>query len=164
MIRRPPRSTRTDTLLPYTTLFRSGYESRKGQDLAVAMLEHLSPQLRKIVRLRCVCRIVDSQFHDRLFELAALQKGQVSLSAALSRVQAQELIRNADIVLVCSRDESFFLVVVEALTQVEIVVCSQDVRAAELLENGKRAFVAALPDPYDKIGRRLSRERGCKSV
>src|SRR3546814_4382452 len=25
MIRRPPRSTRTDTLFPYTTLFRSGY-------------------------------------------------------------------------------------------------------------------------------------------
>src|SRR3546814_15508731 len=27
MIRRPPRSTRTDTLFPYTTLFRSGYDS-----------------------------------------------------------------------------------------------------------------------------------------
>src|SRR3546814_8791433 len=27
MIRRPPRSTRTDTLFPYTTLFRSSYES-----------------------------------------------------------------------------------------------------------------------------------------
>src|SRR3546814_5439448 len=26
MIRRPPRSTRTDTLFPYTTLFRSGWE------------------------------------------------------------------------------------------------------------------------------------------
>src|SRR3546814_3341333 len=26
MIRRPPRSTRTDTLFPYTTLFRSGAE------------------------------------------------------------------------------------------------------------------------------------------
>src|SRR3546814_6493415 len=26
MIRRPPRSTRTDTLFPYTTLFRSGYK------------------------------------------------------------------------------------------------------------------------------------------
>src|SRR3546814_15652561 len=26
MIRRPPRSTRTDTLLPYTTLFRSKFE------------------------------------------------------------------------------------------------------------------------------------------
>src|SRR3546814_17697381 len=28
MIRRPPRSTRTDTLFPYTTLFRSGDRSR----------------------------------------------------------------------------------------------------------------------------------------
>src|SRR3546814_12619471 len=26
MIRRPPRSTRTDTLFPYTTLFRSGHD------------------------------------------------------------------------------------------------------------------------------------------
>src|SRR3546814_11464381 len=33
MIRRPPRSTRTDTLFPYTTLFRSlifGFNSRKN--------------------------------------------------------------------------------------------------------------------------------------
>src|SRR3546814_17585725 len=33
MIRRPPRSTRTDTLFPYTTLFRS-LESR-GDDIAI---------------------------------------------------------------------------------------------------------------------------------
>src|SRR3546814_2457316 len=32
MIRRPPRSTRTDTLFPYTTLFRSG----RGQGCAGA--------------------------------------------------------------------------------------------------------------------------------
>src|SRR3546814_2802791 len=30
MIRRPPRSTRTDTLLPYTTLFRSGLIETEG--------------------------------------------------------------------------------------------------------------------------------------
>src|SRR3546814_15696302 len=28
MIRRPPRSTRTDTLFPYTTLFRSRFDAR----------------------------------------------------------------------------------------------------------------------------------------
>src|SRR3546814_14525175 len=33
MIRRPPRSTRTDTLFPYTTLFRS------GEDLHLALAE-----------------------------------------------------------------------------------------------------------------------------
>src|SRR3546814_14189779 len=31
MIRRPPRSTRTDTLLPYTTLFRSQTTARNGK-------------------------------------------------------------------------------------------------------------------------------------
>src|SRR3546814_19017688 len=30
MIRRPPRSTRTDTLFPYTTLFRSHRNAQKG--------------------------------------------------------------------------------------------------------------------------------------
>src|SRR3546814_6031221 len=35
MIRRPPRSTRTDTLFPYTTLFRSNEE---GQSVQLAQL------------------------------------------------------------------------------------------------------------------------------
>src|SRR3546814_7380674 len=30
MIRRPPRSTRTDTLFPYTTLFRSVHQDKSG--------------------------------------------------------------------------------------------------------------------------------------
>src|SRR3546814_17839066 len=30
MLRRPPRSTRTDTLFPYTTLFRSRHSERRG--------------------------------------------------------------------------------------------------------------------------------------
>src|SRR3546814_16835166 len=34
MIRRPPRSTRTDTLFPYTTLFRSGAQSGSSADAA----------------------------------------------------------------------------------------------------------------------------------
>src|SRR3546814_1848367 len=33
MIRRPPRSTRTDTLFPYTTLFRSRLVGRRLQDV-----------------------------------------------------------------------------------------------------------------------------------
>src|SRR3546814_12009763 len=43
MIRRPPRSTRTDTLFPYTTLFRSPVHARDAVGIAVVMLarEHL---------------------------------------------------------------------------------------------------------------------------
>src|SRR3546814_7171663 len=38
MIRRPPRSTRTDTLLPYTTLFRADYGWRSKQYAAPMQL------------------------------------------------------------------------------------------------------------------------------
>src|SRR3546814_11057919 len=38
MIRRPPRSTRTDTLFPYTTLFRSRVFQYRGRDLGALVL------------------------------------------------------------------------------------------------------------------------------
>src|SRR3546814_19773569 len=38
MIRPPPRSTRTDTLFPYTTLFRS-HQSAKGQQTLVLLVD-----------------------------------------------------------------------------------------------------------------------------
>src|SRR3546814_2435803 len=43
MIRRPPRSTRTDTLFPYTTLFRSGVPDARGR----AALRELGVLLRR---------------------------------------------------------------------------------------------------------------------
>src|SRR3546814_16598454 len=51
MIRRPPRSTRTDTLFPYTTLFRSA-----GRDdtsiLIVLTVRHLAPRVPISVVIR----------------------------------------------------------------------------------------------------------------
>src|SRR3546814_4484901 len=38
MIRRPPRSTRTDTLFPYTTLFRSPRHARRPRKVLRAVL------------------------------------------------------------------------------------------------------------------------------
>src|SRR3546814_3411459 len=52
MIRLPPRSTRTDTLFPYTTLFRSRCEPRRKQDRSQAHsqprpVNHIPPQRRE---------------------------------------------------------------------------------------------------------------------
>src|SRR3546814_15521415 len=47
MIRRPPRSTRTDTLFPYTTLFRAEVER-----ILPGELEPLDPAARPVRRLR----------------------------------------------------------------------------------------------------------------
>src|SRR3546814_2647492 len=64
MVRRPPRSTRTDTLFPYTTLFRSRYDElqqlvashpKPGSPQHTAMLKEysdLTPVVKGIGALR----------------------------------------------------------------------------------------------------------------
>src|SRR3546814_1663342 len=50
MIRRPPRSTRTDTLFPYTTLFRSshdlGHVFQGEGDVKISLLERAIQHMR----------------------------------------------------------------------------------------------------------------------
>src|SRR3546814_9442761 len=54
MLRRPPRSTRTDTLFPYTTLFRSRDENRDAQGLDQGEVEHVAVVERDGVALQLV--------------------------------------------------------------------------------------------------------------
>src|SRR3546814_2452344 len=58
MIRRPPRSTRTDTLFPYTTLFRS---SRKGQ---LAIAHTVLNRMRSRDFPGTICGVVSQQSED----------------------------------------------------------------------------------------------------
>src|SRR3546814_11277520 len=50
MIRRPPRSTRTDTLFPYTTLFRSLQDSRLQEDHRTHRILSLRRGVRTVER------------------------------------------------------------------------------------------------------------------
>src|SRR3546814_5072652 len=43
MIRRPPRSTRTDTLFPYTTLFRSLFQADLFTEEVTRSFHHMMP-------------------------------------------------------------------------------------------------------------------------
>src|SRR6056297_3800102 len=58
MIRRPPRSTRTDTLFPYTTLFRSpmaGYtEIRNHSDDVIRLVGAASPAFGNVMIHRTI--------------------------------------------------------------------------------------------------------------
>src|SRR3546814_15057425 len=51
MIRRPPRSTRTDTLFPYTTLFRSSFDIDQQRTQIVAMWTDPAFRQRGLARL-----------------------------------------------------------------------------------------------------------------
>src|SRR3546814_20188794 len=52
MIRRPPRSTRTDTLFPYTTLFRSCVELKLAPSSAKGSDRHDLGELKLMIELR----------------------------------------------------------------------------------------------------------------
>src|SRR3546814_7777886 len=61
MNRRPPRSTRTDTLFPYTTLFRSdGYEPRPG--LRVQFDDLATPKGYRARRVRPVAAVTAGRY------------------------------------------------------------------------------------------------------
>src|SRR3546814_20045273 len=47
MIRRPPRSTRTDTLFPYTTLFRSIFPATSVYGATKAAVRHMGKALAR---------------------------------------------------------------------------------------------------------------------
>src|SRR3546814_9391653 len=49
MIRRPPRSTRTDTLFPYTTLFRSGRDLDQVHLALAPVAQRFDPQARSLL-------------------------------------------------------------------------------------------------------------------
>src|SRR3546814_11939486 len=51
MIRRPPRSTRTDTLFPYTTLFRSGDVAKVG-DQSITQAEFSESWRREVASMQ----------------------------------------------------------------------------------------------------------------
>src|SRR3546814_9535711 len=84
MIRRPPRSTRTDTLFPYTTLFRSGLLGNLGAAEALRAGKLLE---------RAQAR--QEQFEQALAEgannAAALQKAADNLFAKRSEEHTSEL-------------------------------------------------------------------------
>src|SRR3546814_9188715 len=52
MIRRPPRSTRTDTLFPYTTLFRSDARRRLDNPLLVQLVAQIPEQLVEHLKIK----------------------------------------------------------------------------------------------------------------
>src|SRR3546814_7679503 len=96
MIRRPPRSTRTDTLFPDTTLFRSNTETNIGRKRTSAA-RHLTQQLPRFVKH--VNRVVDSSGNP---QAAIIGDGH---AVRISVIQNGELLRFSKHTIVQRRSE-----------------------------------------------------------
>src|SRR3546814_1186413 len=81
MIRRPPRSTRTDTLFPYTTLFRSSY--------SITFVNEFADRLRHARQLRGLTQAA-------LARACGLSQGAIANYEEKSRRTAKEIFKLAD--------------------------------------------------------------------
>src|SRR3546814_3296108 len=81
MIRRPPRSTRTDTLIPYTTLFRSG----------VACCDRRNRF--EIVRRRCGVRVLRTAAGARCAVRGRREWLRAAVQIGRAHVELQSLMR-----------------------------------------------------------------------
>src|SRR3546814_8304803 len=108
MIRRPPRSTRTDTLFPYTTLFRSrpvGIDPRRGvaMDLGLCEGESVRRRLRRLYPEPCPRREGGDRSEEHTSELQSLMrisyavfclKKQTKIKEKLSTIRLYKLDQN----------------------------------------------------------------------
>src|SRR3546814_2258845 len=90
MIRRPPRSTRTDTLFPYTTLFRSTGKNHELMQLSRDNVK-MAVQLGQLEKERGQARAEHLQLQHEIEELKAQAQDQQTLEACWSKeLQANE--------------------------------------------------------------------------
>src|SRR3546814_16377486 len=99
MIRRPPRSTRTDTLFPYPTLFRSLQQAEQGRRKAEATLvsERAAVERRaaRIADLEESLKAAGSQHDEAARELSDRQAELAALPALVGFVLAATAARRA---------------------------------------------------------------------
>src|SRR3546814_16315100 len=91
MIRRPPRSTRTDTLFPYTTLFRSGLHHDLQTRLSKKLIEWTSDQGRRLQVFTTTHSPVVAMSADRGYWA---EVGETS--SVLRPMSTQALVRSAE--------------------------------------------------------------------
>src|SRR3546814_18872496 len=97
IIRRPPRSTRTDTLFPYTTLFRSGPERtsrstkmRRSRDLSRRWLMARSSRFHK----SAACTIATSRSEEHTSELQSLMRISYAVFCLKKKTETKRIIYN----------------------------------------------------------------------
>src|SRR3546814_3025038 len=94
MIRRPPRSTRTDTLFPYTTLFRSARSP--DRDVRVRAPDHHDQdQPREDPRHHRQGRLDDPRSEEHTSELQSLMR--ISYAVFCLKKKKKKIIKQAPI-------------------------------------------------------------------
>ncbi len=110
------------------------YEPRKGQDLAIKGIRLLPKAIRRECRFDFFGRVLDSPHHAALRAMAA-DIPEVHLGPELSHDECLGAIREADIILSPSRDDTLPLVSLDTLAAGKILMCTAETGTSEYLKH-----------------------------
>ncbi len=121
-------------------------ESRKGQDIAVEAIMRMSEQQRRQMTLAMFGRRHDPDFVASLMQRIEGVSG-IELGPELAPSDCLKEIRQADIVLLASRDDTLPLVSLDCLALGRVLVCTRETGTSEFLEDGLSGFIAENASP-----------------
>lgn len=116
-------------------------ESRKGQDIAVEAIMRMSEQHRRQTKLTMFGRRHDPDFVADLIQKIEGVSG-IELGPELAPSDCLKEIRQADIVLLASRDDTLPLISLDCLALGRVLVCTRETGTSEFLEDGISGFIA----------------------
>ncbi len=121
-------------------------ESRKGQDIAVEAIMRLPDEYRRQTILKIYGRRLDPDFVSNLIQrIEGISN--IELGPELEPSDCLAVIRQSDIVLLASRDDTLPLVSLDCLALGRVLVCTRETGTSEFLEDGISGFIAENASP-----------------
>jgi glycosyltransferase involved in cell wall biosynthesis len=120
-------------------------EPRKGQDVLVRAIKALPAACRDKAVFHIVGRPLDARMFERLREeVAGLSCVQLSEGVELS--EYRRLLRESDVIVCPSRDDTLPLVTLDALACAKVLVCTDTTGTSAFLRDGEDCFVVRNED------------------
>jgi glycosyltransferase involved in cell wall biosynthesis len=124
----------------------ASFEPRKGQDVLLAALARVPPELRGRIQLYLLGQTLDRQYYRRLAKSARQFPG-VQILDAMPRAEALKYLSGADVVVLASRDEVVPSVLLEAMALGKGIVATSVGGIPEVVEHGAQAWLVPPDDP-----------------
>ena len=135
------------------------YEARKGQDLLLDAVEKLRPEARGRTRFQLAGRALEESFTDDLRRRSAAL-GNVELLGPLNHEQALQTMRDADVVVCPSRDETMPIILLEAMSMAKATISFDVGGIHEWVSDGENGSLVPAYDT-DAFARALEQLAAC---
>jgi GT2 family glycosyltransferase/glycosyltransferase involved in cell wall biosynthesis len=137
-------------------LLLASVEPRKGQDVFVKALAQLPKEIQKAAQFEIAGRILDPDFWPTIDSIAK-QIGNLTVTGALSHVEAIAKLKAADVIVSPSRDEAMPTVtILEAMSLGRAIITSNVGGAAEAFTDGENALLVR-PEAPDELAAAIRR-------